>query len=495
MKNNIVYLLLYLFLSTLSFAQQNDFALEKANACFFNRQLFVFGIQEQGSVASFKLYRSGADLKLLDSLSVKIKGTSDSYLDLTFDTLHGYLNIYLQQKETKKVNVFRFNKKNELVASIDQVEIARLNNTSLFSNETLLYKNVIYSVKTESDTSGKQFYINKYELKSETENFDYVFKWQFPFERKNVSSTHIFYANKNYILLFVMVSNGPKTGQWMLKLNANTGQLVRGTKLNDKGETNTYFFGNFIFDETYKSIYLTGQKFSSAQFDPVSQKLTIANVPSLVLYTLELDSIGDVQNKQEFKIPITDIQSGVKKTTGNYITRITDFKKTTDGKLTLESDIFRSGNSNPCFYYVNSTIFTIARSEDRSFIEKATVQQNKLIEEYYTSSDKLDINGKLCRDSSSHFESIFHKEITFKVKELFKLDTEKNPVWVLTKNNTRKNSIDFSTLTPINKIYKVTNLETIVKSFNPVLIPLGQSSFVIGSQSEQRKYRLKLYNW
>src|SRR5690606_19918859 len=320
--------------------------------------------------------RTGADLKVKDSLSIKLKGNADSYLDLTYDTLHGYLNIYLQQKETKKVNIFRFNKKNELVASIDQIEIARLNNTSLFSNETLFYKNIVYSVKTESDTSGKQFYINKYELKSETENFDYIFKWQFPFERKNVSSAHIFHANKNYVLLFVMVSDGPKTGQWILKLNAESGQLIRGTKLNDKAETNAYFFGNFFFDEVYKSVYLAGQKFTHAQFDPVTQKLSIANAPSLVLYTLELDSIGDIQNKQDFKVPVNDIPAGVKKTTGSYIVRIADFKKTADGRLILESDIFRSSNNNPCFYYVNSTFFTIVRSEERSFIEKATVQQN-----------------------------------------------------------------------------------------------------------------------
>ncbi|MBL7930511.1 MAG: hypothetical protein JNL60_01330, partial [Bacteroidia bacterium] len=293
MKNKILYLLLYLFPVTSVCSQEINLAIEKAGSCVFNKQLFVFGLQEQGAATHFRLYRSSSDLKILDSLNVKIKGKSDSYLDLTYDTLHGYLNIYLQQKETKKVSIFRFNKKNELVVSVQEVEIARLNNTSLFSGETLLFKNVIYSVKTESDSSGKQFYVNKYELKSDAENFDYVFKWQFPFERKNVSSAHLFYANKHYVLLFVMVSEGPKTGQWVLKLHATTGQLVRATKLNDKNETNTYFFGNFFFDEVYKSIYLAGQKLSAPQFDPISQKTNIINAPLLILYSLELDSIGD----------------------------------------------------------------------------------------------------------------------------------------------------------------------------------------------------------
>lgn len=494
MKNKIVYLLLWTCLFTCTFAQQNEFALEKGSACFFNHRLIIFGLQEQGG-ANFKLYYATADLKTTDSLSLKIKGTLDSYLDLSCDTLHGFLNIYLQQKETKKVTILRFNKKNELIASIEQVEIARLNNKSLFSNEVLYFKTAVYSVKTESDSSGKQFYINKYELKSETENFDYVFKWQFPFERKNVSSTHIFYANKHYVLLFVMVGDGPKTGQWILKLNAGTGQLMKATRLNEKTETNTYFFGNFFFEEAYKSICLTGQKFSKPQFDPGSQKINIANAPAVLLYTLELDSLGDVQNRQEYKVPVNDLQTGVKKTTGSYIVRISNFNKTPEGKMVLESDVFRSGNNNPCFYYVNSCFLTIVPSEDRWFIEKATIQQNKLIEEYYVSADKLDINGKLCRDSSNHFERIFHKEHTFRVKELFKLDAEKNPIWVLTKNNTRKNSIEYSMLAPVNKIYKVTNLETVAKSSNPVLMQTSPTSFVVGIQAEQRKYRLKLYNW
>src|SRR5690606_23022037 len=147
------------------------------------------------------------------------------------------------------------------------VDIARLNNTALFSNETVYYNNFVYNLKTENDTTGKQFYIDKYELKSEKENFDYQFKWQFPFEKKDIRTAHIFYADKFQVMVFVNIAEGSKAGQWILSVNAATGMLIKGTKLNNKDEASVYLYGNFLADKRTKSIMLIGQKFTEAQFN------------------------------------------------------------------------------------------------------------------------------------------------------------------------------------------------------------------------------------
>jgi len=365
----------------------------------------------------------------------------------------------------------------------------------MFSNEVLYFKNTVYSIKTESDTSGNQFYLNKYLLKSETTNFDYEFKWQFPFERKNIHSAHIFYADKKNVFLYVTVQGGAKTGQWVLKLNSEEGKLEKATKLNDKGETNSYEFGDFFADKNYKSINLIGQKYTEAQFNPHENKLAISNAVSTSVYYIEIDSLGELTVKQDFKIPINDVKTGTKKTSNNYILRFYGFSKNGNGGLSFTSDVFKSVNNNLCYVYCNTTVFNAAPMDDKLTMEKNSISPNLLIEEYYSTSDKLDINGKLCIDSLNQFEKLFYKPLTLPIRQQLKMDDKKNPLWILAKHTTKKNGVNFSFLSPVKGIYKVTTIDEMNESNNPVFNNLNSSSFMISSQSEEGKYQIKLYNW
>ena len=177
MKNKLICFFL-LILPKLFFGQEFELHLSKAGSLFWQGNIYCYGFQN----TTFKIYKLNSQLKTNDSLSVEMgKINSENYLKISADTLHNFLNIYLQQKEKMQVSILRLNKNFELLAYIENVDIARLNNTVLFSDEIFYYKNCVYSIKTQSDTSGKQFYLNKYELKSEKEHFDYQFKWQFPF--------------------------------------------------------------------------------------------------------------------------------------------------------------------------------------------------------------------------------------------------------------------------------------------------------------------------
>lgn len=435
-------------------------------------------------------------LKIVDSILVDAgKADPGNYLQTYSDTLHDYLNIYFQKKDKKAITILRLNKKFELVATIENVDVARLNNTAMFSSENFYFKNNVYSLKTESDTSGKQFYLNKYCLKSETQNFDYEFKWQFPFERKNIHSAHIFYSNKDYVLLFVVVNSGIKAGQWVLKINAETGKLEKGTKINDKGETNSYLYGASFIDKNYKSISLVGQKFSPAQFQINENKLSIANAAFTTLYYAEIDSSGEITLKQDFKVPVNDLKTGMQKTSNSFLLRLSNLSKKADGSLSFEGDVFKGANSNLCYLYANTTQFNIVPIEDKLALEKNSIGPNLLIADYFVTLDKLDMNGKLCMDSVNQFEKLFYKPLTFPVKQQFKLDDTKNPVWILSKHTNKKNEINFSFLSLVNKVYKVSPVEVLNEVVNPVFIALTPTSFIIASQIEDEKYQLKLFNW
>lgn len=480
-------------------AQVKQFDLTAGNCQRFGGHLYSFGISSQNQRTALCVYKLDLKLNLLDSFVVAAgKSAAGNYLQSYADTLHDLLNIYFQEKEKKGITILRFARNFNHVATVTNVDPARLNNTAMFSSESLYFRNNVYSIKTETDTSGKQFYLNKYTLKSETTNFDYEFKWQFPFERKNIHAAHIFYAGKDHVLLFVMVYGGSKTGQWVLKIDAETGRLIKATRLNEKGETDTYLFGTSFFDRPYKSIYLAGQKFTEIQIGALSGK-TGATTPSVsVLYALEIDSLGEIAARNYARLPVNDIKTmkpGARRGPASYILRLNALSKNPDGGLVFNTDIFKRYGSEACYYYANTTVFRLVPSEDKLVTEKNSVSPNPLIEDFYTSTDKLDMNGKLCSDSLGQFETTFYRPLTFPVKQQFKYDNEQNPVWLLGKHTTKKNTVNFSFLKPVKKIYQLITLEEITETYNPMLTGLNAESFLISSQTPEGKYQLKLYNW
>jgi hypothetical protein len=490
------YLIAVLFAFGCINAQTREFNFTKGTCQSFNGNLYSFGLLSEKQNAVLCIYKLDFKLNTVDSLVTELgKNNRDNYLQIYSDTLHDYLNIYIQKKEKKAVTVLRLNKKFERIANADNIEITRLNNTAMFGSDVFYFKNSVYDIKVVSDTSGKQFYLNKYDLKSENANFDYDLKWQFPFERKSIRSAHVFFANKNYVLVYVGVSGGPKTGQWVLKINARDGKIVRGTKLNDKGETNSYQFGTFFIDNAYRSVHLLGQKFTEAQFEQKENKLAISNLPFATVFHVEIDSTGDVTNRQDFKIPVVESKTGAKKAASSYILRSNNFRKTNDGGMSFETDVYKASGNSLCFLYSNTTQFRIIPVEEKMVLEKNAIASNSLIEQYYVTPDKLDMNGKLCIDSLTQFEKMFYKPLTLGVKEQFKINEEKNPVWVLTKSSTKKNVINYTLLSPVKKIYQLTSIEDIPKSFNPVLINLNANSFLISTQAEEGKHLLKLFTW
>jgi hypothetical protein len=486
-----------LFLITIHISGQTlQLKLEKGNTQLYGGRLYVFGLKSDEKKAVFCLYQFDKNIKLKDSIQIEMKGVAkDAYLQISSDTVHGYLNIYLQKQAKKLVNILRFDKNFKLIANIDDVDIARLNSIGDFQSELFYFKNEVYTIKTQSDSADQQFYLNKYSLKSETQNFEYLFTWQFPFERKNIYSAHIFYANKKSVFLYVNIIRGQKAGQWILNIDRNSGKLIKGTKLNSSGELNTYEFGSFAVDTVNRSLLFAGQKFLSTQLKQAENKLQIANAANALLYLLELDSLGEVNEKYEFKIPIADPKTNSKKTINNYVFRVNEVVKNTNSKISIKADIFKNSDNSWCYWYTNSTIFNISKSEDGFVFEKNAIASNPLIERFYLTTDKLDMNGKLSVDSIKQFEKLFYKSLTFPVKQVFKADANGNALWILAKSNSKKNSVTFSSLGPLKNIYQLNLLEELTKEKNPAYFNLRNDLFVISRQMDETTYELRAYPW
>jgi hypothetical protein len=478
------------------FSQNTEFHLARAGAQLFAGNVQAYGLKEDGKKTFLLVYRLNPLLGASDSLLIdQGKSKTDDFLQISSDTLHGFLNIYLQKKEKKLVQVYRFNKNFKLIAAIEDAEVARLNSISTFESEVFYHQSSVFTVKAVSDTSGRQFYLNKYSLKSALKNFEYELKWQFAFERKNIHSAHTLFANKAYVLLYVNVIDGPKRGQWLLKIKNETGQLVRGTKLNAKGDLSFYAFGGILVDSLSNTIYVQGQKFTEAELDQKLNKINLAGKPHCTVYLAQMDSTGELLSREEFKIPVVEAKGVTNKIAVSYLLQSKNFSKNKEGIFTIESDLFKGSGQQLCFLYCNSLLLRIAPAEDKLVLEKTSIGANPLVEKYYLNNDKLDMNGKLCIDSIGEFEKIFYKKLTFGVKLAYKLDDANNPVWLLQKTETKKNNDNYSLLAPVKKIYQLTKITDLSGSENSAAVILSNKQFIIARQSLPDRFQLQLLNW
>lgn len=479
------------------FSQQTLFLnFAEGSTQLFKKNIYSFGLSSNKQYVNFIIYKLSPKLRIEDSLVIDLgKGMTENYLKVYSDTLHDFLNIYLQKKEQKDLTILRFDKHFKLIANLKNVDIARVNTIINFENEFLIGNKGYYAVKIINDTSGKQFYLNKFSLKSELTNFEYELTWQFPFEKKNIHSAHVFFENERFVLLFVNITKGIKLGQWLLKINSETGKLIKATKLNTREEKTTYEYGNCLIDTNAKTIQLIGQKFDETRLNLAENKLSISNLPFADLYFIEIDSLGEKAIQKEIKIPITDIKSGAKKIASSYLLRINKLIKNPICNFSFESDIFKSQDNSKSFFYTNTQVFNFSLIETDLVLEKKSISSNLQIEQFYQTKDKLDLNGKLFLDSISDLEKIFYKKLTLPVKQQFKTDDDTNPSWILSKSSTKNNIINFTFLVPANKIYQLLVIEEILKSQNPIFINATSKSFILSTQQDLNLYCLKLFNW
>ncbi|MBK7819271.1 MAG: hypothetical protein IPJ60_18350 [Sphingobacteriaceae bacterium] len=117
----------------------------------------------------------------------------------------------------------------------------------------------MYAVKTALDTSGKQYYLSKYELQNSNDKaFDYKFKWQFNFEKKYIKNVRVFYADTMKVLAFVHVNNGERKGQWVLKIKCFHRFDHKSKKISSNVNL-IYRYSNHFVDSVSKNVFVLGQ--------------------------------------------------------------------------------------------------------------------------------------------------------------------------------------------------------------------------------------------
>jgi hypothetical protein len=433
-----------------AFSQNIELSLSNSGACLFRKQLFVFGLRggAQTSLWIFKIQKA----MLVDSIEVKLdKDLPENYLAINSDTLHGFLNIHLQVHNKKFSTIVRVHETLGSPQKIDNVPVERLNNRQMLGLDHYYYKNLLYTIITESDSSGKQFYLNKYLLKSGNENFDYQFAWQFPFDKKDIQTAHVFFAEGRFVYVMAWRKNESGQNQWILKIDQQQGKLVKASKLNDKGEVNQ--FGQCFFDGANKDLYLLGQKFAEKELD-AEGRLHLQVQPQCRVYLCRMDSTGEMGLKEEFVLPVPKLNT-VSKTPPVYILKFSELRGNKN-ELNALADIYKAEQKD-CYHFTNTVPLKMTHLDDKYVTTKLSIGPQQDIEGSYNPLDKTEMRGKICY-AEKPGQEIFYHVSPDAFKSGFKTDSLANPVWLLNKADHRKKSYQVLKLGPEKGVYRMKEL-------------------------------------
>jgi hypothetical protein len=439
-----------LLFPVLMFGQNISRTLLKANSLFFRDHIYVYGFVQDKSDLHFKIYKISTELNRLDSISNNLgKEKIEEQLEISADTLHGWLNFYLQKANSKNLaSLLRFDKDLKLIAKAENFESNRINSLTTFENEIYTFRNSTYTIRTSEDSLGKQFFLTKYDLVSHTKPFEYKMTWQYPLEKRHINTTHIFYADSQLVLVYVTILSGDKKGQWVLKINATNGSIIKGIKLNAKGDDRSYVLNAFDYDPFSGEIFVAGNIYTKQQFDPETKTFTFANLNKQNTFFFLNINTDEVMSRVEKTIPITYSASPAPKAAGAkplpnfYHVKIRELKKTGKTDYTAYCDVYKTSGSQLLFLF--ETAFTLNMFVEETGIE---LEQSKIFTiltpfPNLVNTDPKDINGKIELNSITEFDRFLYKKPIADIEKEIGKDDNKNPKWIIAKNDMKsaKNS-------------------------------------------------------
>ena len=432
-KKLILYLLL--ILCGISKAQNVKQNLLSANSLQFHHTIYVYGYEQQKNELLFKCFAFNQTLHLKDSVSFSLaKHSPIDYLETSVDTMHDVINFYFQLANEKNVvTLLRLNDTLGNICSANNYDANHVNSIAAFNDETYIYKTNLFVIRTNKDTSGAQFYLNKYELKSMLKPFEYTDKWQFAFERQFIHHATVVHADSNYVMVYVNVNDGIKKGQWILRINAITGELIKGTRLGSKLDAKNYLYSNSLYDPKTKSIAVIGSIFEKEMIDFKNNTSNFINLSKRhQLFLICMDSLGGIVSKTETLVALP-LQTNNTTFTTSYHLKIREFKKTEKG-YDAWADMYEQSLPNTFVYYSSWHIDIKPNELNYDITPSRFLIATKAIPKFI-SYTKGDTYGKFSLDKISEFDAFLFKKPLNPVVITTAMDEIGNPFFVLKKTN------------------------------------------------------------
>jgi hypothetical protein len=440
---------LFLIFTPLIFSAQTfQRLLQNASSFYYRQHCYVYGFESEKNNLNFKIYKLSNDLKQADSLKIPLgKDKVENYLEISADTLHDYLNFYFQKVNSKNLaSLIRLNDSLKLIATAENFDVTKVNRLTLFEDEKYWYRHSVYTIRTAADSVGKQYYLNRYDVADISKPFEYKVKWQFPYEKQHINSAHIFYADSHIVLTYVTIISGVKKGQWILKLNAESGQLIKASKLNPKGDVRAFLMSNFHYDKKTKELLTAGNIYTEAQVNYTNNTFTFFNLnkTNTFFFTL-IDSLGENVTREEKNIPIviSNIKADPKKIIF-YHMKIKEIVKTAKNDYLAYVPVFKSSGQELVFLYETGFYLKFSLSEmGLETMPPDKIQSNSNALTGLVVPDIKDINGKMDVKGITDLDKMMYGQPLADVEAHFAKDENGNPKWVLKKNDVKTGNTTF----------------------------------------------------
>ena len=404
---------------------------------FFHNKTFVYGYEELSNQLWFKCYSFNNQLTLKDSLIFSLgKNHVADFLETSVDTLHDVLNFYFQLSNQKNsVKLLRLNDSLKQKAFIENYDANHVNSLMRFANENYLYEQDMYLIKTVTDTSGKQFYLNKYQVISMTKAFEYKDVWQFPFDRKYIHHASVIFADKNIVVVYVNIFDGTKKGQWILRLNSKTGALIKGAKIGNKNDTRHFLVSGLLYDKTNKQLDLTGSIYENGVIDFKTNSGNFSNYEKKhKLFLVSIDSLGDIIGRNEMSLPLPVALPQKGKATSSYHLKVREFTKLSDGQLVIWADIFEQVKP-ATFNYFSSWEFKLSPNETSYQIYTSTFSVSTSAISNFIGAQQTDYYGKWLLSNISDYDIFKSKPTSNHVVIKTGIDDGKHSFYILKKTD------------------------------------------------------------
>lgn len=434
MSKRVRIILLILTIPALFKAQTVRQKLLSAKAIEFHNSIYVYGYEQSKSDLLFKCISFNYNLQQKDSVYFNLgKHTPSHYLEISVDTLHDVLNFYFQLANHKnEVSLLRLNNLLHIITSAENYDANHINALSVFDDEKYAFRNDLYIIRTSTDTSGKQFYLSRYHVKDMNKPFEYEYKWQFAFERKHIYRASIIYADSNMVMVYAHVSDGLKKGQWILRINAKNGEVIRGTKLSAKGDQRHFLMSNFIVNKKTKSVAVIGSIYDVNMMNFKTKTSDFTNQSkNHKVFLINIDSMGDVVSRFEKAFPLP-IQTKAGNVLQSFHLKMRGFDKKKDGSYEVWSDVYEQTLKNVFTYYSSWHFNIVPNDVDYEIARSAFTIGTKAIPNF-TSLAKGDTHGKITLNDIGDYDRLKYKKPLNEVVIKTDLDTLSNVYYILKK--------------------------------------------------------------
>lgn len=476
-KNKYIISIL-LVVSSLLKAQLVKQNLLLASTFSFHHNIYVYGYENpiaKGSKANliFKCYSYNYQLQKKDSILFDLgKHTPADYLEISVDTLHDVVNFYFQLANQKNVvSLLRVNDSLQKITSAENYDANHVNSLTAFDDEKFAYHQDMYIIRTNIDSGGKQFYLSKYHVKDITKPFEYEYKWQFAFEREYIHRATVVFADSMHVIVYAHVFDGLKKGQWILRIDATNGEIIKGTKLSAKGDTRYFLMSNIIVNTKSKNVDVIGSIYEANMIDFKNKTQNFTNQSKAhKLFLVNIDSTGEVTTRAEKQFPLP-IQTKSVEGLKSFHVKVREFKKLKDNNFNVWIDIYEQSKPLQFCYYSSWHVDIAPDDVDYAFTPSKFLISTAAIPGYI-SFEKGDTYGKFILNDISEYDK-------------FKYQKAQNPFVITTEIDDLGNS---------QYLLKKTTLMTATKSYNYITMgKKGLENKVILKSEQGQKANIYFY--